>query len=662
MKLEKFYSLRKDFVLIGLTGRVGSGCSEVAKKLSNPNFVQDINYTHPIPLLHPEDIKFNICVNYLKSGSNFEPFCVINYKDVLFLNLLFEATANANPLEYIIQVITQYGDGFSNYKGTYTNRFGIASDNNDIEKIRTFLNPHLENIILIFKNKNTDSLHEWLKEQDKTFSDFYFDVFAKFSHSFYNLLNKINSTKRSRFSHDISINLREVGKCLNQSQSKTNNNLEFIYFVADSINRIIKLHRQKNNKSKVVIDSLKNSLELMYFKEKYSSFYMVAINRDDKERYSHVESVLKATDANYENHLKELIHLDNSEYKSGDVNKGQFATPDIENCIQKSGYHIYHSNNNEISSENKHSNLEYQLVKLLSLISQPGIITPTPTERTMQIAFNAKYNSGCISRQVGAVVTDKDFSVKAVGWNDVAQHQMPCNLRSVSDLINGKQSELFSEYEKIGGSFKYTDKDKSKTFRELVSEDLKDLPSKINELEGRNCSFCFKTFENAYEKEKNQVHTRSLHAEENAMLQISKKGGNGLMGGYLFTTASPCELCAKKAFQLGITKIFYIDPYPGISMTHILKSAVQDKNNPELEMFKGAVGRTFHKLYEPFMAYKDELNILTGLKPVERTNQKELINILIQNKKNLTNSTKKIDVDMLQEKIEKLISEHLKEE
>ena len=62
------------------------------------------------------------------------------------------------------------------------------------------------------------------------------------------------------------------------------------------------------------------------------------------------------------------------------------------------------------------------------------------------------------------------------------------------------------------------------------------------------------------------------------------------------------------------------------------------------------------------MAYKDELNILTGLKPIERTNEKELINKLIQNKKNSTNSTKKIDIDVLQEKIEQLISEHLKEE
>ncbi|MNT22021.1 Cytidine and deoxycytidylate deaminase zinc-binding region [compost metagenome] len=111
------------------------------------------------------------------------------------------------------------------------------------------------------------------------------------------------------------------------------------------------------------------------------------------------------------------------------------------------------------------------------------------------------------------------------------------------------------------------------------------------------------------------MHTRSLHAEENAMMQIAKNGGEGLKGGILFTTASPCELCSKKAYQLGITKIYYVDPYPGIATKHILKSGVDEKKDPNLELFKGAIGNTFHKLYDSFLPYKDELAIRTGVKP-----------------------------------------------
>mgnify|MGYP003625896520 FL=1 len=227
----------------------------------------------------------------------------------------------------------------------------------------------------------------------------------------------------------------------------------------------------------------------------------------------------------------------------------------------------------------------------------------------MQIAYNAKANSGCISRQVGAVVTDASFSVKAIGWNDIPRYQIPCNLRNANDLINGKNDLHFSEFEKgDNGVYPNGDNFKTKFTEEFSGVDYE-------KLEGRPCSFCFKTYHNAFEGEKNQVHTRSLHAEENAMLQITKYGGQGLKKGNLFTTASPCELCSKKAFQLGIKQIFYIDPYPGIATTHILTNSRKEVEKPKLLMFQGAVGKGFHKLYDPFLSQKDELAILANVKP-----------------------------------------------
>lgn len=82
-----------------------------------------------------------------------------------------------------------------------------------------------------------------------------------------------------------------------------------------------------------------------------------------------------------------------------------------------------------------------------------------------------------------------------------------------------------------------------------------------------------------------------------------------IKGGILFSTASPCELCSKKAYQLGIKTIVYIDPYPGISIEHILDAGT---NTPEIILFRGALGRAYHSLYQPAMAYKDELQMLTG--------------------------------------------------
>ncbi len=118
----------------------------------------------------------------------------------------------------------------------------------------------------------------------------------------------------------------------------------------------------------------------------------------------------------------------------------------------------------------------------------------------------------------------------------------------------------------------------------------------------------FKSVYNKHEKEKNQVHTRSLHAEENAFLQIAKYGGESIRGGTLYTTASPCELCSKKAYQLGIKRVVYVDPYPGIAKNQILNSGI---NRPEMVLFRGAIGSAYHRMYEQIIPYKDELDALS---------------------------------------------------
>lgn len=614
MKLDEFYSLRKQFVILGLTGRTGSGCSEIAKKLSKSDYISSIKYKKPKELLDPEKIKFDYCYKYLSTYSNFEKFEIIEYKNILLLSLVYESSTKREPVKYILKAITQYGDGYMKYK----NRFGIESDDKFVKEIKVFLENKIEKV-LKFINPTKEKIHitVWLKKiENDEFIIKYINYFRKFAKDFYKLMNVHSITKRTRFLHDIANNLRSVGVCYNKPIKKPDN-LKYIYTVAEIINRLIKLYRNNNNKTaKIVIDALKNSLELMYFKEKYSGFYMVAVNKHEEERHEYIKNVIyERYGEKHENdkHISEIIKLDNAEYEGSDVNDGKFSAPDIENCIQKSDYHIFHTEKENVCSLNNIYSLDYQLVKLLALISHPGIVTPTAIERTMQIAFNAKYNSGCISRQVGAVITDEDFSIKSIGWNDVAQHQMSCKLRNVEDFVSKTPSNHYSNYELNGGEFKINDDEDFKTFKELVKEDVEN--ANLKDLNGLNCSFCFKSFQNAYEGEKNQVHTRSLHAEENAMMQIAKYGGMGLKGGYLFSTASPCELCSKKAFQLGIKKIFYIDPYPGIARKHILKSGVNGKGNPELIMYQGAVGRAYHKLYEPFISYKDELKILTSFQP-----------------------------------------------
>jgi hypothetical protein len=51
--------------------------------------------------------------------------------------------------------------------------------------------------------------------------------------------------------------------------------------------------------------------------------------------------------------------------------------------------------------------------------------------------------------------------------------------------------------------------------------------------------------------------------------------------------------------------VIYVDPYPGISMLHVLKSG-PDHARPQLRLFSGAVGHAYHRLYEAILSTKDE--------------------------------------------------------
>lgn len=122
-------------------------------------------------------------------------------------------------------------------------------------------------------------------------------------------------------------------------------------------------------------------------------------------------------------------------------------------------------------------------------MKHPVIVTPTHIERCMQIACNAKLNSGCLSRQVGACITDENYSVKAIGWNDVPEGQMPCNLRDIKNLVKNKDCDTFSTYEIEDGKF---------------NEQVSEIYSKINFdiLNGRCYQYCFKDVFNSIDNKK----------------------------------------------------------------------------------------------------------------------------------------------------------------
>lgn len=365
--------------------------------------------------------------------------------------------------------------------------------------------------------------------------------------------------------------------------------------ISETIDQIIKDIRTKSKKDTydrrtyIVIDAIRNQFEATYFQDRYSSFYLMAVSCSEHDRKKRLSKI------GYSD--PQIGSIDDEEHSDAPIdfdNEDAYMKQDIASCLQRADIYLNNPNANNTASE--YFDLANQLITFVTLMIHPGLTTPSALERCMQIAHTAKLNSGCISRQVGAVVTDSSYSIKAIGWNDTPEGQVSCNLRNRSDLISGRDQTSFSEYEK-----------NEKDFRKRIISSTIPLQN-IWEASGRNLSFCFKSEYNSLTNIKNQVHTRALHAEENAFLQIAKTGGTAVKGGKLFTTASPCELCSKKAYQLGINEIYFIDPYPGIATTHTLMGG---SNNPNLILFTGAIGRAFHNLYTPKIPYKDELSTLS---------------------------------------------------
>ncbi|MEZ5586572.1 MAG: hypothetical protein R3E46_05825 [Sedimenticolaceae bacterium] len=553
--LKRVYAESSEFIILGLTGRTGSGCSTAAQILSEKNI--HIPKVSKIYNTANDKRKYDIVRNYVKE--NWRPFISIQMR-VVITGILLELD-------------------FREFSALTSSVIGIKAE--EVErKLSAYKKNYKKAHKLITSYKGMSE-----KNKKKNAWSIYFEFLPGFCAELKTTLQDyLGVDSYTALYQKVGDNIRASGVANDEAF-----NAEKIFTLPKIVNKLIKVIRwRNNNRAFVTIDAIRNPFEAYYFHQRYSGFYLLSVNTPNEERLKHLRESHKFSE-------QQIFALDSKEYPERLSGKDVFISQNIQRCIELSDIHLNNPdrqkfNNNELSS---------QLFWYVSLILHPGLVTPTTIERGMQLAFSAKLNSGCVSRQVGAIVTDPNYSVKAIGWNSTPEGQTPCILRSASELLDGGEEEVYSRYERTNEKFQNV---MSCTFSEVIGS---------KHLKGRNISYCFKDIQNKVDGEKNQVHTRSLHAEENAFLQIAKYGGEAIQDGFLFTTASPCELCSKKAYQLGIKKVIYIDPYPGISKEHILSSG---SNYPDLVLFRGAIGRAYHRLYQPLLAYKDELQMLLGYK------------------------------------------------
>lgn len=546
-------------------------------------------------------------------------------------NLFFNINDN---IDEFIQKIKEYGKIFYEIYHVKENNIYKYDRKIIMETLNDIINILGKIILSKWYIKYKDSFWERLQKINMSFYDLKNDIepFEKFIFVKYiiNVLGSvIHDFIHKEYSPEIYTELfQKYGNAIRRygtyyKDNEISSNRDEIFEIPRKINRFIKALRhpfdiEYHRPVFVVIDSLKNIFEAVYLNYRYSAFYMIAIYSDEKIRIERLrETDLNKTQINFLNWNEypasgvEIYNKDKKKYddyekryiddlkdeenpiydevrkESFDENLYSFYLQDVERCIDGADIFISNSQN-----EKNQISLKLALVRIISLIMFPGLVQPTSVEKCMQIAYSAKVNSGCLSRQVGAVVTDSEYNILSVAWNDVPCGDISCSRKNLLDIYKYQDKEAYTEYELIDPDFRERLNKKYNFSGKYIKEALHGMPF----------SYCFKDL---HTDKRNSMRSRAMHGEEKALAICGDKA----IGGNLFTTSSPCEMCSKNAKNHKIKKIYYIEHYPGISFSQYSNSG--DKSNiAQHILFTGAVGRAYTQIYTPIMPYKDILSFL----------------------------------------------------
>lgn len=195
--------------------------------------------------------------------------------------------------------------------------------------------------------------------------------------------------------------------------------------------------------------------------------------------------------------------------------------------------------------------LKAKLDRFLNIIFGIDIPTPSADETAMYLAAAAAANSACMSRQVGAAITNKIGEVIAVGWNDVP--------KAGGNLYQYSPSDQTSENDK-----RCLHLDAERCFNNIEKEEItKQIAITLKEkglIQSDDQAKVIQAIQSSKIKDLIEF-SRSIHAEMHAMIIGSQIAGDKVRGGKLYCTTYPCHACARHIIAAGIDEVYYIEPY-----------------------------------------------------------------------------------------------------
>ena len=193
--------------------------------------------------------------------------------------------------------------------------------------------------------------------------------------------------------------------------------------------------------------------------------------------------------------------------------------------------------------------------RFLDLIFGCPELSPRSNEHAMYLAYAASLRSADLSRQVGAVVTNEDGDVVAVGANDVPK-------AGGGQYWPGKHDHR-----------DHTKREDSNTKHRLkIARDIFERTQSEKKDDGAAFKEFMKSLDGSLLLDITE-YGRPVHAEMDAILSCARNG-IATRRGHVFCTTFPCHNCAKHLVDAGIKEVQYVEAYPKSLATKLHSDAI----------------------------------------------------------------------------------------
>jgi len=244
---DAIYDVKRGFLIVGLTGYTGSGCttvSRILKRSNEPQIPSCESIFGQSPKLREQRIYKKLKRFWENSDFDWKPFVHIEVAKVIFAFAVYRALnskINNLHLKQIRELIKGEEKSLAALKHLIKNRKDYKRKASELIEAYKICG----NLYLTFKNTVSSSLGDFI-ELMQNYGD----------------------------------EIRKVGQVSPYRKKPSPKNL---FVLPEAIRRLIKAYQESGSKH-FVIDAFRNPYEVEYFKRRYSEFYCVGILRELKER------------------------------------------------------------------------------------------------------------------------------------------------------------------------------------------------------------------------------------------------------------------------------------------------------------------------------------------------------------------------------------------